>query len=278
TRLQGSETGDPRLVIAEEELDLGWVYETNAYEHSFHITNATDQPVTITRFETTCDCLGITPEGGQRHRIAQALVMLAPAPSGAPTPSSPPIIAALAAASLDASVTLQPQETKTFSIRLKLVSRATSTNYQQDEPFQVRFGAVCVGEDQKPFSPHWQLSCVIVPTIRLRPSVIQLGTESCRRPKVERSVDVEATNAIAWIEYEAPPTWDVEIVPNQEDSSPKKFKVIVQTHGQLTPRQVSEVIRLFPVDPDEKRLPGKELNIQGEIVPDVASFPPEIHH
>jgi hypothetical protein len=49
------------LAVADEELDLGRVWETNRHEHIVHITNLLDRPVTIARFATTCDCLGITP-------------------------------------------------------------------------------------------------------------------------------------------------------------------------------------------------------------------------
>jgi hypothetical protein len=238
-KAQGTEISDPRLVISEEELDLGRVYESSAYEHAFRITNAADQPVTIVRFETTCDCLGITPGAG---------------------------------------VTLQPQETKTFTIKLSLASRVANTDSWGGEPYEVRFGAVYTGDGQGPYATAWRLRCVLVPTIRLRPSTLQLGTQSERQPRIEQSVDIEATDEIRRIDAEAPSSWAVEIVRDQANLSPNRFQAVVRSQGKLTPRQVSDVIRLHPVGRDDNRLPGKELKLVGEIVRDVAAFPGEIHH
>jgi len=128
SKTQGKEIGDSWLVVPAEELDLGRVYETNSFEHTFHITNQGDRPVTILGFEKTCDCLGITPEGG---------------------------------------VILQPKEKKAFTINLALVAKSWETTNWDGELFQARFGAAYSidGGVQSNTNWSWQLHGVVVPTI-----------------------------------------------------------------------------------------------------------------
>ncbi|HXG09834.1 MAG TPA: DUF1573 domain-containing protein [Gemmataceae bacterium] len=227
------------LVIADNELNLGRVYETSAYEHRLRVTNSSDQPVTIIRFEKSCDCLGITPSAG---------------------------------------VTLQPHETKTFDIKLRLASQLSSPNHWGGEPLRVSLSAVYSVQGHGQYSMHWLLNCLVVPTIRLSRSTIHLGTLSARQPLIEQSLDIEASDEVRWIDCESPRDWAVEIVPNQARSSPNKFRAILRSHGKLIPRPVSDTLRLTPVSRAGERLPAKELRLVGEIVRDVIAYPREIHH
>lgn len=237
---QPTEIGDEWLSVAADELNLGRVYETDSYEHIFHIKNRGDRPVTITRFEKTCDCLGIEPE---------------------------------------ADVTLQPQESKPFAIKLSLVSRDTAWA-PAGEAFQVRFGALYRVDDgaQKSTNWSWRLNSVIVPTIRLSPTVIQLGTQSDRVPVLEQSVVIEAAEEILRIDCEAPQQWSVEAIEDKEGIASNGFRLTVRSQGKLGLRKVSDDIRLIPVDHYGGRLPAKTLKVVGEIIPDVVVLPGEIHH
>jgi hypothetical protein len=238
---QANEIGDEWLVVSAEELDLGRVYETDSFEHTFHIKNRGDRPVTIIGFEKTCDCLGIMP---------------------------------------DAQVMLQPQESREFAIKLALVARTGDVVNRDGEPFQVRFGAIYLvdGGVQTSTNWSWRLSCQIIPTIRFKPSTILLGTHSDRVPVIEHSVAVEAANEVHRIEWEvSPPSWTVEVVRDKEKTSPNRFRVVIRSQGRLTPCQVSGVIQLTPVGRGERQLPSKELKFVGEIVHDVIAVPGAIH-
>jgi len=186
-----ADESDSWLVISDRELDLGRVYETNFYEHVLHLANRGDRPVTITKFETTCDCLGITP---------------------------------------DTDVALQPHETKAFTIKLSLVKKAGYADRWEDEPFEVRLGAVYSIDGQDRHSAHWRLNCVIVPTIRLKPFTLQLGIQSDRQPMIEQSVSIEATNEVQGIDCKAPSGWAVEIIRDQASSSPRKFQAALRVN------------------------------------------------
>src|SRR5437660_12927586 len=60
--LPGSATEPkPILEVPAAELELGTVYEMTPRVQSLHITNVSTNPVVIARFETTCECAGISP-------------------------------------------------------------------------------------------------------------------------------------------------------------------------------------------------------------------------
>ncbi len=92
---------EPRLMVADQDLHLGKVYEVPVLDHSFRVTNPGPRPVTLTRFNA-CDCLGITPPG---------------------------------------PITLQPGEAKAFLIRLRPQLRNFSAGEQNGVPVQVAVGA-----------------------------------------------------------------------------------------------------------------------------------------
>ncbi len=234
-----SSSGDSPLSIPEQDLNLGRVYETNALTHQFRVTNVTNQPVTIARFLRTCECLGITP---------------------------------------DAEVTIQPQDTKTFGVRLKLLSGGRYASPLDGEPFRVRFSAVYSTEDQAEQVEDWTLNCVIVPTIRFSQPVIRIGTQSQRQALIEQSLDLEAIHDIGSIDCEAPDHWAVQIVQEQSGSSSQKFRINVRSHGKLIRRQVEDVLRLTPLTLRNEQLPTKELRIVGDVVRDIVAFPEEIHY
>jgi hypothetical protein len=132
------------------------------------------------------------------------------------------------------------------------------------------------GEETK--ETNWQLSCILVPTLRLKSSTIQLGIQSDRQPLIEQSVSIDAPDHVHWIESRAPAHWAIEVVRDQSSVPSHKFRVVVRSQGKLSPRRVSDVIHLIPVSREEKRLPAKELKIVGEVVRDVMPVPREIHY
>jgi hypothetical protein len=226
-----------RLVIPDEELELGRVYETSAREHVFHISNTSARPVTILTFETTCNCLGITPNG---------------------------------------NVTLQPNETRSFAVKLSLASHNPQARWQVDEPYKVRFAAVYALDGQTQRSFEWVLNCTLVPTIRFRPS-LYLGVISKRQLRIERSVEILATDEVGDIECAPSHGWTVEVTRKPSEAVGKRFVATIRSQGMLECRQVNDAVRLIPFGPNDQALPAKELKITGAIVEDVVSVPADVH-
>lgn len=226
------------LIIPEEDLRLGRVYESKTLEHRLHIRNTGNEPVTIARFVKDCDCLGITP---------------------------------------DKDVTLEPGETREFRMKLSPRSKVGYADYGQTIPYHVRFGAQYSKGGRGGFSADWELTCGMVVTLRPQPATIHLGTLSDRQPQIERSVTVETSKEVAWINCETPSRWAAEVSRDKRDSSPNKFHLTIRSAGDLRPGTISDVIRLIPLDSEGERLPEREIRINGEIVRDVVASPREIH-
>jgi hypothetical protein len=236
-----SQTTPSTLTIPDADLNLGEVNESNIYQHDFHVTNTKDEPVTIAGFETTCDCLGITPKD---------------------------------------RITLGAGDTKTFTIKLDLsrASRRGATPKWDGEPYQVRFGAICLKADGRRYTIEWRLNCTIVPLILVEPLAVHLGTQSNRQALIEHAAKIEAAKEIQWVEAEAPGSWTVEIIPIDVSSVPKTFQAVIRSRGKLAPRRVADVIKLHAVNGEDQRVGEKQVIILGQIVGDVVAVPAEIHH
>jgi hypothetical protein len=227
------------LAIAGEELDLGRVWETKSLDHLVHMRNTADRSVTISRFEKSCSCLEIAP---------------------------------------DAGVTLQPGEAVAVNLTLALTPRFGRTEMTDGEPFVVRFAAVYAVDGRAEETAEWQVKVVTVPTLRLRPPVVQFGTRSERQPPLELRARIEANKGVESIQAVDPSGGAVEILPESTERSPAAFTVVLRDKTKRVPGRVSDVIRLTPVDGQGNRLPEKELKIVGEVVHDVVAQPREIHH
>ncbi len=227
----------PRLVVAEEELDLGRVYEASSHHHSFRITNRSDRPVTITRFDKTCECLGIAPAAG---------------------------------------VTLGAKETKAFSTTLSLDQKPAAKGFREIAPFEVRFAAVYSADGRAEAKEVWALRATVISTLRATPPVLEIGTNSEKLQGIERAFRVEVADEVERVECDSHPQGDVKVARDEAVESPKSFRVTVHSRGTLARREVADVLRFFPVNRAGERLPGKDFGITGEIVPDVAARPKEI--
>jgi uncharacterized protein DUF1573 len=115
------------LRVNAEELQLGHVFETDRCEHSFHITNVSANPITIKRFEKTCDCTSIEP---------------------------------------NSAVEFKSGETKAFQLVLRLKSRELNLE-SAGELHQVKFRAVYIEDNLVAHSSWWELACTVLPTIRM---------------------------------------------------------------------------------------------------------------
>jgi hypothetical protein len=173
---------EPLLAIAQSDLHLGRVYENEAYPHPFRVTNQTNDTVTISRFLTSCDCAGIAPA---------------------------------------VAVTLQPHESRPFTITLSLHAKGNEQRKMEPELFHVNFAALCyLDKDALPplaasslgllASPmtqaallgtsvafparfarrnaqrtNWRLIGEVLPTLRPREPTIDLGMASDHQGVIE---------------------------------------------------------------------------------------------
>lgn len=225
------------LTIPQEELDLGRVWETTSYEHVVHVTNLTDQPVTIDRFERTCNCVAVTPHG---------------------------------------DVTIGPRETEAFTLKLMLNSRAGPSDRMGPEPFRVRFAARYEGQPEN-VQAEWLLKAEVLPTLRLKPGLLRLGTKSDRQV-IEEKVQIEAGSGVESIEGEPASGWGLELTPDGAGDGSKRFTGILRRKDDAKAGAVSDIIRFHPLDGHGKRLPPKELKVEGEVAQDVVADPREIQH
>src|SRR5581483_8040134 len=105
-------------------------------------------------------------------------------------------------------VTLEPHETKAFTLKLALISRAASSGTWDDEPFGAHLAAVYSTEGQTGGAAEWQLKATVAPTIRVTPPVLRVGTRS-ERQIIEESVRIEAGPGIVSLEVDGSPDWSV---------------------------------------------------------------------
>jgi hypothetical protein len=229
-------TPPPTLIIPDQELDLGRVYETDSFEHVFHITNRGDQPITITGFEKDCDCVQITPWS---------------------------------------DVVLEPSATHSFAMKLSLRERFKNPWSPQVSAFSIAFGAIYALEGRRQ-KAEWNVRGLRVPTIQLNPTALHFGVWSNREPPFEAVIDIAAAEEIAEVDCTAPPQWSVRATRPDNPSSPNGFQVVARYCERPAPRKVTDTIRLTPVTMTGDRLPAKEFRIEGEISRDVVAHPLEI--
>jgi hypothetical protein len=175
-----------------------------------------------------------------------------------------------------ADVTLEPRETKAFALRLGLNSRTKPSDPMATEPFRVRFAARYEGQPEHA-KAEWQLKAEVRPTIRLNPSVFRLGTRSDRQP-IEEHIQIEAGPGVESIEGEPAAGWGLEISRVGAGEASRKFAGVLRRKGDARPGTVSDVIRFHPLDDQGRRLPPKELKVEGEVARDVVADPRELHH
>jgi hypothetical protein len=233
---RSSSLSPTHLSIAENELSLGTLHETSKHRHSFHITNTSGLPVTIRRFAVSCGCLRISPPG---------------------------------------NVVLNPKETKAFSADLSLAPKGSDlATEDHGQPYSVGFEAVYCIDGKTDLHALWKLNCIVIPTIRIKPAVLALGTQSKRRAKIEGCVNIYASDEIMRIEHE-PCDWSVKI--EQDHLAPNMFKAVVGYQGARTLRKLCDTIRLAPIGRGGARLPEKELAVTAHLVDDVVSAPIGVH-
>ena len=126
-------------------------------------------------------------------------------------------------------------------------------------------------------SKNWRLVCQVVPTVRIPKPTIWIGTQSVCTSVIEKSVDIEASDAVSWLDWTVSSPWDVTIAREYERTSPAKFRLTVRSSGKLSRRHVEDVVRITPWNRQNEKLPGREVKIVGDIVDDVIPSPSEVH-
>jgi hypothetical protein len=221
------------LLIPTEELQLGQVYETPAYQHEFSIRNTGDRRLTIATFRSSCDCLRIEP---------------------------------------DAEVPFLPNETKSFSMKLKLLAKG----FMSEESLRIPIAAVFSHEGEPATVARWEIRGVLIPTIKVRPSILRIGTHSDRAPLLECQLDVDIGAAVKTVQCAENAYWHARIAERTDPSGRKAFRIVLQSAGTLSPRSISDTLELIPIAPSGERFPAKSVTIEGEILHDIVASPAEI--
>ena len=142
------------------------------------------------------------------------------------------------------------------------------------EAFQTTVRAVFSAMDQSRNVVTWDIHCQILPTIRLKASVLSFGIQSDCNPNFEQAVDIEASDMVSSVTCDAPPDWNVAVTAAAGNAG---FRAVIRSVRRLSPRDIEDVIRFTPVSREGRQLPAKDLKLRGRIVHDVIAVPAEIH-
>jgi Protein of unknown function (DUF1573) len=233
---------DDRLIVAQEDLDLGTQYENDQFVHRFNVTNTTGEPITVNEWRKTCNCADVSP----------------PAP-----------------------VTFEPGETKQLTTTFKLRPKKRSDDPSKGELFEVRIYPIIRENDEDVKVAAWEFHCRILPTIHFYPPVLDLGLRSEKEAAIEGSTDVLALSDVRSLECLGSARWDVSVSTldakgQVEAPRGSKFRVTVRSKGKLQPEEIREMLTVTAVRENGDKLPIRELMLVGKVVHDVVADPPQI--
>jgi len=173
------------------------------------------------------------------------------------------------------NVTLLGGETVQFTLDLDLAIRTPKADLSRDHPFLIELSPVCVTPDGRTFIQVWRIAGTVRPTIRTNPMALWLGPISEKQKLFEASFEVETSSYVKRIETEPHSAWTTRCAPNENVAD--RYTITIEPKTSLTPRAISDTIKIIPVGTDDRRLPAKEVKLTGEITRDVVSSPQVVH-
>lgn len=128
------------------------------------------------------------------------------------------------------------------------------------------------GEQRK----EWILTTTIVPVITLRQKVIDVGSRSERTPSPEHRVEVDADPLVKEIRCDASVHWSARVTREPRAARGTRFSVLLTPAGN-EPRTIDDTLTIIPVGEGGRDLPGKQVRLRGEVLPDVNATPGSIN-
>jgi hypothetical protein len=228
---------EPPLLVPPTELEIGRLFDAQVREQRFHVANTGDEPITIDRFLTSCDCLEIRPAGpltllpGQSTEFRAVIRGLLKQPVGAPPAS----------------------ETVEVGVRANLSAGGRDRGH-------------C----------DWTFRAIVVPTLRVARRELAFGTVSERLGGLEGQMDIQTGPEVSRISCEAAPNWTRRWAPVRVDGEWRHYRLTVRSAGPLRPKTIADSLRVTPYGREGQPLPTKSLEITGRVVHDVVAVPPEV--
>jgi hypothetical protein len=228
---------DP-LSISEDDLNLGEVLESEKHEHSIHVYNRSSKKIVVRSISANCDCLQISPNRD---------VELGPG-------GSIPVALVLRA-------TISPKQER------------TDNGYRLTVPVEIQYSSA----SGKLVRKEWVLEATLAPVITLRQKAVDVGSYSILAALPEQVIEVEAEAFVKEVRCDVSPLWKTRIVKEGASERKTRFRITVSVAETPSPRKISDVLRIVPVGEGGVLLPGKEVRLLGEFLPDVVATPPTLH-
>jgi hypothetical protein len=241
-RADAPEARAPRVIVEglsvdPAALDLGEVWEDDAYVHTLLIRNDNPSPVEVTRFFVSCGCAGVEPQ----------------------------------------SVSLAPGQTAEVHLKLDFARRTLNDLGRASRPFSVSVGPLLKSSGTMMPSGGWELRAVIKSRVTLDKLSLHFGDEPIQNAspltrKVHATVHVPDTslrvsaadNAVSW-----------KIDPHAD--RPDEFDVAVSTNAAvLKAGPFKTTLNIDVVTTEGDVLPGVKLPIAGTVRPEVRPVPASI--
>ncbi len=226
------------LTVSADELEIGKLPESSEHHHPFHIRNSSTDAVVIRRFESSCNCLSVTP--GQ-------------------------------------DVTLLPGESVRFDLAIRATPELKETLPDGGIRRELLLTPVFATTTEKEQRVDFEFAYHLTPTIRLEPARIAFGQRSIRADGLILRATIQLAPDVKSVEVAPHPEWDVRLIPNGPQTSSTQLVMLIARNPKVC-RPVIDVISFTPVTHDGSKWPNKSLQVDGEISPDVVATPRTLHY
>lgn len=221
------------LTIPKSQLELGSILTAGHLEIPLDVTNKSSGTVLVKGFHTSCDCAGIEP------------------------PTDP----------------LGPGESERVVLRIDLTrSWGPYLSLGASEvPFEARVGVEFVA-DGETGQKTWFVRGRAKPYVRTEPAHVSFGRRSVLQPgfhpvRFKLTTQVPTTSVVGRVEGDG---WDVRVRPT---GRPDEYTGELRSTGPVPMGTHRVAARLKLARRDSTVLPDATLVIDGEVVPDVESYP-----
>lgn len=230
---------DLPLLVADDELELGNVNECEAHKHTIRIRNTSNSLLLIHSISSSCDCLGITP---------------------------------------DKNLRLEPNSAASLTLTLKTVADKRQARQGGRNLLAVPLRAQYTKEgEESPSLAEWVLQGAIQPAVILDTESIDIGARSILGPALAYEINVQTMPFVAEVECRAPSPWICRVEKRPVANAETRYKVRVTFSQLLEPQRVDGILQINPIDHEGNRLPAKEVQLAGELLPDVIATPQSIN-
>jgi hypothetical protein len=159
----------------------------------------------------------------------------------------------------------RPGESRPLPLTLDLRSKAKQADPWEYDYQQTLTGRVRIGAATKELT--WVISARVKTAILPETAILRIGTISVQQPKIQHVLCLRTTNEVDRIDCDGAPHWSG-VAMRRADSS-REFILTLTPERPLLLRDITDAVRLTPIDRTGKRLPPVSVTIKGEFAQDV---------